>query len=275
MHNAAAAALNLDIVYLPLPVTPDHIEAALRGLPALGFRGVNVTVPHKQAVIPHLHHIEAAAYAIGAVNTIKIESPIANRQSPISGLQSPVLSGFNTDHSGFLADLQQQNIAVNGRDCLVLGAGGSARAVVYALAHAGGRVRVYARRLAQAQELAADLKRHLPHSDLKAAAWDEVQETMTLAAPLIVNTTPVGMHPDEDASPWPEHLSFPPNSHVYDLIYHPQETRLMQQARNAGCRAGNGLGMLLQQGALAFEIWTGLRPPFDVMAAALSGEVRP
>ncbi len=274
MHNAAAAALNLDIVYLPLPVAPNQLEAAIHGLPALGFHGVNVTVPHKQAVIPYLHHTEPAAHAIGAVNTIKIESPISGRPTTVPRHTPPVLSGFNTDHSGFLADLQQQVIAVNGRDCVVLGAGGAARAVAYALARAGGRVRFYARRLVQARQLAADLQRHLPHAELEAAAWDELQETVTLPAPLIVNTTPVGMHPDEDVSPWPEHLAFPSNSHVYDLIYSPQETRLMQQAIAAGCGASNGLGMLLQQGALAFEIWTGIRPPLEAMANVLFGPVR-
>ena len=264
MHNAAVGALKLDVVYLPLPVAPGRLEAAVHGLPALGFLGVNVTVPHKQAVIPYLHHIEPAAHAIGAVNTIKISNVPE---------QSPVLHGHNTDHSGFLADLRQQNIAVAGRDCLVLGAGGSARAMAYALARAGGRVCVYARRPEQAQRLVADLAVHLGHVELKAAAWADLQGAVTFNAPLIVNTTPVGMYPHIDATPWPEHLAFPQNSLVYDLIYNPQETRFMQQARAAECRACNGLGMLLQQGALAFEILTGLKPPLEAMAAALTGEV--
>lgn len=270
MHNAAAAALQLDVVYLPLPVMPQRIEAALRGLVALGFLGANVTVPHKQAVIPFLQTIEPAAQAIGAVNTIKVTQP-TNSQSPIPNRQSriPHLHGANTDWSGFLADLQEREIGVEDRDCLVLGAGGSARAVVYALARAGARVTVFARRAPQAQDLVADLQDHLQAGTLQAALWTQLSEVQTYRQPLLVNTTPVGMHPHEGASPWPEDLAFPPGCEVYDLIYNPQETRLMQRARAAGCRAVNGLGMLLQQGALAFELWTGVKPPLEVMGAAL------
>jgi shikimate dehydrogenase len=276
MHNAAAAALDLDVVYLPLPVAPGMVEDALRGLKALGFLGANVTVPHKQAVIPFLERIDPAARALGAVNTIRI-TPVSDAQSADSRPQSPILKlhGFNTDWSGFLADLRRYGITVQGRSCLVLGAGGAARAVAYALAKSGGSVTVFARRPAQAEELVADLQGHLhqaaasPVASLQAAPWTALPESRKVEAPLIVNSTPVGMHPQKGASPWPDDLAFPPGSEVYDLIYNPPQTRLMQQAWSAGCRTENGLGMLIQQGALAFEIWTGLKPPLEVMAAAL------
>ena len=145
MHNAAAIAASLNWAYVALPVRPDLVETAVRGLPALGFRGVNVTIPHKQAVIPILDKIENGARAIGAVNTIKIEA---------SDGQALYLTGFNTDWAGFLADLAELNVSVSGRECLVLGAGGSARAIVYGLAQAGAKsITILSRRDAQTDEL--------------------------------------------------------------------------------------------------------------------------
>jgi len=263
MHNAAAAAAGLDWLYVPLPVHPDDIGAAVGGLPALGFRGVNITVPHKQAVIPYLDEIDPGAKGIGAVNTILI-----NKSHP------PVvrLIGYNTDWSGFLADLEVLDVPVAGRDCLVLGAGGSARAVAYALASAGGRVQVLARRVAQARQLVADLGKELPANRhvLTGRPLSELAAAVRrMVAPLIVNTTPLGMTPAVDASPWPDGLPFPPGAFVYDLVYNPRRTRLMQQAEAAGCRAANGLGMLVHQGALAFQLWTGVMPDTAVMRQAI------
>ena len=256
MHNAAAAALGLNLVYLPLPVHPDDLTPAVLALPALGFLGVNVTVPHKQAVMSTLDEIDPAAQAIGAVNTIRIE-----REQQGRGVR---LVGFNTDAFGLLADLRDRAINVNGRDCLILGAGGSARAVAYALASAGGRVSLFARRPEQAHQLLAGT------TNLNAYAWDDLgQVAPHTAAPLIVNTTPLGMTPQVDASPWPDNLPFPADSFVYDLVYNPAETKLMRQAQAAGCQTANGLGMLLHQGAEAFYLWTGVRPDVGVMAAAI------
>ena len=262
MHNAAAQALGLDWVYVPLPVHPDDVETAVRGLPALGFRGVNVTVPHKQAVMPFLDEIEAGARAIGAVNTILID------RRPATGNRR--LVGYNTDWAGFLADLEALAVDVAGRDCLILGAGGSARAVAYGLATAGGRVHVLARRVEQAEQLAAGLAplfedsqfSSRPLSELAAAVGDCIN-------PLIVNTTSLGMIPDTNTSPWPGNLPFPENAFVYDLVYNPAETKLMQQAQAAGCLATNGLGMLVRQGALAFRLWAGQEPDVAVMAEAV------
>ncbi|MFO7538616.1 MAG: shikimate dehydrogenase [Chloroflexota bacterium] len=264
MHNAAAAALGLDWVYVPLPVRPQNLKTAVSALSALGFRGVNVTVPHKQAVLPLLADLDDGAQALKAVNTILVA-------------ENGRLIGHNTDWSGFQADLESQQIAVNNRDCLVLGAGGSARAVVYALARLGGRVQVLARRPQQAADLVADLQPYL--SD----AWVQGRPLASLPpisaqtqAPLIVNTTPLGMAPDSDQSIWPDELPFPSGSFVYDLVYNPAHTRLMvqvqKQTQAAGCRASNGLGMLLHQGAQAFALWTGQRPDLTVMAAALDGD---
>ncbi|MFW6070375.1 MAG: shikimate dehydrogenase family protein, partial [bacterium] len=142
-------------------------------------------------------------------------------------------------------------------------------AVVYTLAQAGARVHIYARRPAQAQQLVADLGSHLQDPVLVARPWDALAHAGRFRAPLVVNTTPVGMYPHVDASPWPGDTAFPSGAVLYDLIYNPRQTRLMQQAQAAGCLAINGLGMLLQQGALAFEIWMGVRPPLEVMEAEI------
>lgn len=271
MHNAAAAALGIDWAYLPLPVRPVDLEAALHGLAALGFVGANVTIPHKQAVLAYLNEIDASAQAMGAANTILIERDGGRA----------TFSGYNTDAEGFLADLAQQGVGVSGRACLVLGAGGSARAIVYGLARSGGHVRVLARSEAQAEQLAADLTPHLlgkqpPDGDaafpVHAHSLRQLpQIAHQLSAPLIVNTTPVGMSPEIEGSVWPDRLPFPEGAFVYDLVYNPAETRLMRQASLAGCGVCNGVGMLVHQGALSFQLWTGQAPDVSVMAAAITG----
>lgn len=256
MHAAAAADLGLNLVYLPLPVMPDDLPAAVRGLAALGFRGANVTVPHKEAIRPLLAELSAEAQAIGAVNTL-VRVP--------AGWQ-----GHNTDWTGFRDDLAALGVATDGRDCLVLGAGGSARAVVYALRAGGGRVRVLARRPEQAELLAADLSRALPgQSPLLAGALADLATVVAgLNAPLIVNTTPLGQEPATSGSPWPDTLPFPRGAFAYDLVYNPAHTRFMAQAEAAGCGAANGLGMLVRQAAVAFALWTGHTPDTAVMRRA-------
>lgn len=250
MHNAALAERGINGVYVPLPVHPDHLPTAVAGLAALGFGGVNVTVPHKQAVMPLLDTLEESARAIGAVNTL-----VFDHQT----------TGHNTDWSGFLADLAALQVPADGRDCLVLGAGGSARAVVYALARAGGRVQVLARRPEQAADLAAGLRPFVV-SELRAWPLADLPAVAARAeAPLIINTTPLGMAPHVEASIWPAGCPFPAGAFVYDLVYNPRQTRLMQQAQQAGCGAANGLGMLVHQGADAFTLWTGQAPDVELM----------
>ena len=256
MHNAAAAALGLNWAYVPLPVRPDRLADALRGLVALGFRGANVTVPHKETVLSHLDAVYPAARVIGAVNTLVVSDGR--------------LTGFNTDWSGFLADLESYRLALYGRDCLVLGAGGSARAVIYALLRRGCRVTVLARRPEQAQQLVADLARAFPEATLRA---DELQAAVGVAAgldePIVINTTPLGMvGANVDLSPWPD-APLPRGAFVYDLVYNPRQTRLLAQAAADGRRAANGLGMLVHQAAEAFEVITGRRPNAQVMRKAV------
>ena len=263
MHHAAAAALDLDLTYVTLPVRASDLATAVKGLPALGFRGVNVTVPHKEGVIPLLDEVDPAARAIGAVNTIVV----GTSPSPTGQLQ-----GYNTDWAGFLADLVDLGLDVAGRHCFVLGAGGSARAVVYGLARAGSRVQIFARRPEQARKVVVDLAPLFPAVRLQAHEWSELSARVAQspAGSLIVNTTPLGMLPNTGESPWPPNLDFPPQAFVYDLVYNPAETRLIHQAQAAGCRTANGLGMLLHQGAEAFRLWTGLDPDLKIMALAIN-----
>jgi shikimate dehydrogenase len=266
MHNAAAMAAGLDLVYVPLPVRPEDVATAVEALRTFHFLGANVTVPHKQAVIPFLADLDAAAKAIGAVNTI-VSGQVSTRDRQPS-------AGYNTDCSGFLADLAELGVAVAGRDCLVLGAGGSARAVVYGLAQAGARVQVLARRSEQAQELVEALTPHVAGTSGWLNSWP-LRELATAVshtvAPLIVNTTPLGMSPQSNRSPWPADLPFPPGAFLYDLVYKPATTHLMRQAMAAGVPVANGLGMLLWQGVQAFQLWTGQMPEMAVMRRALLG----
>jgi shikimate dehydrogenase len=261
MHNAAAADLGLDFVYVAMPVEPEHLAAAVRGLPAIGFRGFNVTVPHKEKVMPLLDEVDTAAQAVGAVNTVVIQRE-----------DRPRLVGYNTDWSGFLADIQEQGVEVQGKECLVLGAGGSARGVAYGLASAGGRVHLFARRAAQARQLVEDLAGHISEGQLLAHDWQEIGDVCRemAAVSLIVNTTPVGMSPQVGETPWPAGVPFPGGAFVYDLVYNPAETRLVSEARTAGNQAITGLGMLLHQGAQAFQLWTGQSPDLELMAQAVN-----
>ena len=255
MHNAAAADLGLDYAYLPLPVAPENLEAALKGLPALGFRGINITIPHKQAVMPFLDHIDEAALAIGAVNTIVFEPDGSSH-------------GFNTDWSGFTEDLNSLGVGVFGRNALIFGAGGSARAIVYALLKVNAKIHLLARRPEQAQQLVAAMSSQIDTSKIKILTPDQL-DTLDVPAPLIINTTPVGMSPNTDRSIWPQDLPMPDNAVVYDLVYNPKQTRLMQQAEAVDLHAANGLGMLLWQGAHAFKLWTDVEPDLKVMEKAL------
>lgn len=259
MHNAAFAALGLDWGYVPLPISTEpaaRIGEAVRGLRALGLRGANVTVPHKQAVIPYLDWLTPAAQAIGAVNTIRVEA-------------DGKLSGDNTDARGFVADLRDHGVALAGKRALVLGAGGSARAIVYGLAEAGClSITVLNRTVDKAQELAQEIRDVFPFCRLSGHAMPDEIAILTQEAHLIVNCTSLGMTPNVEGLPWAEGVAFRPDQVVYDLVYNPPQTRLLAKAAADGAQAIGGLGMLIWQGAIAFERWTGQLPPVDVMRAA-------
>lgn len=255
MHNAAFAALGMDWVYAPFTVAPGDIGAAIAGVRALGMAGVNVTVPLKERVAPFLDAITERARIVGAVNTV------VNAGGR--------LLGDSTDGPGFLAALAHAGVSAGtGRRIVVLGAGGSARAVITALAEAGAEVVVANRSVERAQALAREFATvgRITAVPLEA---DALRGALDGAA-VLVNTTSVGMHPDEDAMPPVPADVLSPALFVSDLIYNPWETRLLALARSRGCLTQNGVEMLVQQGALAFSRWTGVeQPPLDVMRRAV------
>jgi len=256
MHNAAFVARQMNWRYLAFPVTPDRVPEAVAALPALGLRGVNVTVPHKQAVMPHVQHWTSAAEAIGAVNTIVVA-------------EDGQLTGDNTDGAGFIADLQAHNVEPEGKRALVIGAGGSSRAVVYGLAEAGVEsVKILNRTVAKAVDLAATMQSYFPEISIDSAAFPDDVTDSAQDADLIVNCTSLGMEPHVEGLPWEENVEFREDQIVYDLVYNPAMTRLLQLASTDGARAIGGLGMLVYQGAIAWEKWTGETAPVDVMQQA-------
>ncbi|MCB0166460.1 MAG: shikimate dehydrogenase [Anaerolineae bacterium] len=260
MHNAAFASLGLEWAYVPLPVKPANVEQAMRGLSALGFMGVNVTVPHKQAVIRYLDELNEASQITGAVNTIAIKDG--------------KYLGYNTDSIGFLNSLVEANCHPKSMRVAVLGAGGAARAVVLALANAEAEsVTVFNRTAERAAFLVDDLADTFPDSHLRFAPFtSQAIADLKEDVDLVINTTSVGMSPDKSSSPWPDDVAIPKHTVVCDLVYNPLETALLARAKVGGNPTIDGLGMLVHQGAHAFEIWTGQHPPIDIMrAAALSG----
>jgi shikimate dehydrogenase len=261
MHNAAFDALGLNWRYLAFPVRPGEVPVAITGLAALGCRGTNVTVPHKEAALRAMDVAPPRVRAFGAVNTVIIDRDEEG---------APALRGENTDVGGFIHALREDGFEPAGKRILVVGAGGGARGVVYALCETGAdEVVVLNRTPARAAALVADLAPSAGSTALRAGmlAPDALEEHAR-QADLLVNTTTVGMWPHVEASIWPADRALPADLAVCDLVYRPLETRLLYQARAAGAKAIDGLGMLIAQGALSFEMWTGQWPPVDVMRAA-------
>lgn len=261
LHKAALeqAKLNGDYRLYPIPPLPEGKHALIDLLQQVKngeLDGLNVTIPHKQNVIPLLDEITIAAQDIGAVNTIwQVEGR---------------LHGDNTDAPGFLRDLNRflasQDVQLQDKTALVLGGGGSARAVCCALNMDKWQVSVAARRISQAKTLVSDL-------GLFRALNLNSEELAKQQPSLIVNTTPAGMHPNIKDSPWPSNIELPSGAAVYDLIYNPSETQLVYRAKQVGLPATTGLGMLVEQAALAFHTWTGEESPSQVMFDALSKEM--
>ena len=254
MQNAALGALGLDWVYVPFEVAPENAEAAVKSIRALGLVGVNVTVPLKERVLPYLDAVNEAAAQIGSVNTIHN--------------QNGRLAGYSTDGAGFLQSLQSAGQATQGRDVYLLGAGGSARAVAWALAASGSRCRIANRTPARSESLAAGINAVYPGS-ASAVGWGAETEPFDL----LVNTTSLGMQPHINEMPTLPPEAFLNKPFVCDLIYAPAKTLLMEQAEAAGCQTMNGFGMLVYQGAISLSIWTG-RPLSEMPAAVMEQAVR-
>ena len=270
IHHAALEALGLNGEYTLFPYEPSRqglsqlrlkLDEVKKGI----LRGLNVTIPYKQTVIDWLDELTPTAKAIGAVNTIF--------------LSDMKLVGENTDAPGFMADIQASPIfelllSETDSTILILGAGGSARAVIYSLIKLKKPILIAARRLEQAVELVASMKNikriDMPKMMPLKLNKEEISRSFTAYPPvhLIINTTPVGMKPFIQDTPWPSQLPFPSTTAVYDLVYNPQETTFLRCARNENLIVRNGLGMLVEQAALAFERWTNISPPREPMYEA-------
>jgi shikimate dehydrogenase len=263
LHTALLRAAGLKGAYRLYPAAPsdqglEELKLLLEKVRSGKLQGLNVTIPHKQRLLPFLDRLSATALEVGAVNTVFC--------------QDGKLIGENTDVPGFEADLKHYLPALPAKDAhaLVIGAGGSARAIVCALGRSGWNVWVAARRLEQSQEVAAYFS-ELGYC-VETVLWNQTDLAECMAnhpVQLIVNTTPLGMGSLKEVSPWLEGLAFPKHALVYDLVYNPAETFFLHQARAAGLRAANGLGMLLEQAALSFACWTGIRPSPDILCEAL------
>jgi shikimate dehydrogenase len=256
LHNAAFREMGMDWCYLPFDVHPRKLHAALAGLAALGCRGLNVTIPHKQAVLQDLTGLTREARLIGAVNTIEF--------------RGSKRIGHNTDGRGFaMAVRQEWGETLSGKRILLLGAGGAARAVAVQLMIEGvDRLIIANRTMKKAKRLTELLGRRFRSE--KIAAMPLTKDRLSAALEniqVVINATSVGMGSDPK-SPLPTGLLHP-DLRVCDLIYQPLMTPFLRDAQAVGARILNGVGMLLWQGVLAFEIWTGKRPPVEVMKRAL------
>jgi shikimate dehydrogenase len=246
MHNAAFKALGLDYCYVPFFVHPQFLQQAVVAVKALNIAGVNITVPHKEKVIPFLDHVDEEALFIGAVNTL------VNREGE--------LTGYNTDGRGFMESLTENRITVEGKDVLIIGAGGAARAIGYYLCREARSLTLKGRTREKAERLVQDLSKIKNNVGLIVGVPDPGRFQV------IINATPLGLK-EEDPLPVDTAL-LKAGQIVCDLIY--KDTVLLRKASEKKCITLNGLGMLLWQGALAFELWTGRNPDVEVMRSALN-----
>lgn len=275
MHNAAFSKAGLDFVYVPFHVSTDAIDQAIKGFRSINVIGINVTLPHKQSVIPFLTSISREADLIGAVNTLSF--------------LNDGIHGENTDAPGFLRAMNDDNIPIpKGKDVVVLGAGGSARAIIVALSLAGVKSitvvnRTISKAVSLAEELSAKMKKKNVENSLDEVVYNNngtidtvitgigfdnihLPDTINTCA-MLVNTTSAGMDESLPLLINPDWLRV--ETIVYDIVYTPPITKLLKAANAKGCSTIEGIGMLVHQGAIAFERWTGVKPCVNTMKNAL------
>ena len=253
MHNAAFKALKLDFAFLAFKVKAADVEKAVSGMRALGIHGLNVTMPHKSAVINYLDEVDQAAKAIGSVNTI------LNKDGR--------LFGFNTDGVGALQALRENGVEPRGKKVLLLGAGGAARAIAYTLAREADELVILNRTAKQAAELANLLKQTFDRKVVADTLSSNAIKDTLHDSDVLINATSVGMKPNANQTP----VAFEwlrPDLAVMDIVYNPVETKLAKDAKAAGAKVVSGFEMLIYQGAASFEIWTGHSAPVEVMRHA-------
>jgi shikimate dehydrogenase len=259
MHNAAFAKLKLNWRYIAFEVELKHLQLAILGAKAMNFAGLNLTVPHKLLALEMVDQLDASAIKAGAVNTIKFEKNPDGKTHAI---------GFNTDADAIVTSLREDlKIKLPGAKVLLLGAGGAGQTAALKLAAENvAELYLVNRTQSKAEELAAKIRKQFP-------AVNVFTNYPPAKIDLVINATSLGLKP-EDSSPLDEsQFSLKQTRAVYDMIYRPAETKLLKAAKKAKCKTANGLGMLLHQGAKAFEIWTGKTAPLKEMRAALESEI--
>jgi shikimate dehydrogenase len=253
IHNAAFSHLELDFVFLAFRVKTADLESAMRGMRGLGIHGLNVTMPHKSAVIAYLDEVDSTVKFLGSANTI------LNKDGK--------LSGFNTDGVGALKALRENGVDLSEKKVLLLGAGGAAKAIAFSLAEEVGELVVLNRAAEKAKALAEDLSRTFNKKVVGAALFPDAVAKNLRDSDVLINATSVGMHPAANKSiAAPQWLRS--DLTVMDIVYNPVETKLARDAKAAGARVISGVEMLIYQGAVSFEIWTERSAPVEVMRRA-------
>ncbi len=253
MHNVAFSKVGLNAIYLPFEVRPEDLKDFLKNIRTCKIMGLNVTIPHKESVLKFLDYLSKEAKLIGAVNTIVVDGRF--------------LRGYNTDGWGFLQAMRRDlRFRPEGKCACVIGAGGAARAVCFALANAKIKeLRITDIIFRRAKAVSEAVEKNFPKCYIKPFRLNRIKKFME-GIDLLVNATPVGMKKNDPPIIGPEFLN--KGTSVYDLVYN-TETRLVRIAKARGLKAENGLGMLLYQGAMSFEMWTGRKAPIEVMRKAL------
>ena len=252
MHNEAFKTLGLDYVYAPFNVSPDNLKSAIEGANSLNIQGLNVTIPHKINVIKYLNELDPIAELIGAVNTIDFKN----------------LKGYNTDGIGCIRAIEEVT-KIKDKNIVVAGAGGAARAIVFYLAKYGAEeVNILNRNLKKAENLANDLLASNLISNVNSSDISEISKFIS-DADILIDTTPIGMHPNVSDEPIVKAADIHEELVVNDIVYNPNETVLLKEAIKANAKVVYGIKMLLYQGAESFKIWTDREAPIDVMEAKL------
>ncbi len=245
IHNTLSELLNMELVYVPFEVEKNRVEAAVRGAYALNLKGLNVTVPHKSAVIPYLSDIDPLAKTIGAVNTL-VRTPDGYK-------------GYNTDMPGLYRELQSEGVEIAGRKVILLGAGGVSRAVAILCAQYGAKqVYILNRTIEKAKEIAGEVNEHYGRECMVPLMLSEYGKIPKGKYPVIQGTS-VGLAPDVDRAVIEDRDFYELAETAVDLIYRPAKTRFMRLAEEAGAKTYNGLKMLLYQGIIAYELWNDIR----------------
>ena len=252
MHNAAFDELGMDYAYVAFDVNPQDLQSAIEGAKSLNIKGFNVTIPHKIEVMQFLDEIDEVAELIGAVNTIDFKD----------------LKGYNTDGIGAVRAIEEVT-SIKNKNVIVAGAGGASRAISFYLAKYGAEsITILNRNVEKAQALAGDVSDSALINDVKADSISEISNHL-IDADILVDTTPIGMHPNINDEPIALAGDMDENLVVFDAVYNPNETVLLKEAIKAGAKPVYGIKMLLYQGAESFKIWTGRDAPVDVMEKAL------